>query len=688
MRGDTPIVTTHRLTRKRHLVRGFVALLLTTGLLAAIAPGAGAATAPPNSSMNFVFKAAEGQLPTAEAVVVYLGGTVTKHAELPGVFEGRIPVAVTPGYEGMPALSPEGKNLLSLLNSVPTVYDCVRLPTDYNLSTALSPYSSATDMYSLANTARAMGADKYTSNGFRGQGIDVAVIDTGVSAPAGPLRSKLIDGPDFSFDSPMDGLRSRDAFGHGTHMASIVNAIAPDARIVNVKVGDGAGVQDVTQLIAAIDWVREHKKSYGLNVRVISLSYGAVSLNAWTKDELSRAAQLAWEAGIVVVASGGNDGGASVKSDPGLNAPAYNKNIIAVGGYDVGTNIDTSDDSVTGFNSGASSSNKRDPDFVAPGRSIAGVRVAGSAADEQILDDVCDPQSHRWPLLDSGRYVRGSGSSQAAAAVAGGVALILSRDVVSGRNWFTSDYRTGPDFLKTMLRKSTTTVKNATLSSAAPESMVGMGALSLSKMYGASFPKSAANSHDAVEANGLLDGTRNGDVVVSPFTGQEVRGQFDVLGNAYTGQYYGTYGNMQRWFSMGGCKAWTAWYWHVYSADKPTTADCWIADPGAGFVLSPTNPYPAYKLPYAPGFGTDNPDITPWDGLRWREGTWDGLRWRDAGWDGLRWRDNGWDGLRWRDNKWDGLRWREFGWDAIRWRAAAWDGLRWREVGWADANWD
>src|SRR5437588_666465 len=82
--------------------------------------------------------------------------------------------------------------------------------------------------------------------------------------------------PDLSFASQDPAAAHVDGFGHGTHLASIIagrdavglpvayanpvnwHGVAPDATLVDVKVGASNGAVDVSQVIAGIDWVVQH----------------------------------------------------------------------------------------------------------------------------------------------------------------------------------------------------------------------------------------------------------------------------------------------------------------------------------------------------------------------------------------------------------------------------------------------
>ena len=81
---------------------------------------------------------------------------------------------------------------------------------------------------------------------------------------------------------------------HTRAPASATAGMAPDARIVSVKVGVADGGTDVSQVIAAIDWVVQHRNDDDLNIRVINLSYGTNS----AQDYHGRPARLRGRAGL------------------------------------------------------------------------------------------------------------------------------------------------------------------------------------------------------------------------------------------------------------------------------------------------------------------------------------------------------------------------------------------------------
>ena len=187
--------------------------------------------------------------------------------------------------------------------------------------------------------------------------------------------------------------------------------VAPDARLLSVKVGVADGGADVSQVIAAIDWVVQHRNDNGLNVRVINLSYGTDSVQAYQVDPLAFAVEQAWKAGIFVVTATGNAGYAFKTGT--LTNPAFDPKIFAVGASDsMGTAIQ-GDDTVATFSS--TGSNVRTPDVVAPGAHVVSLRVAGSYID----------QTYGASGYVTNSLFRGSGTSEAAAFVSGAAALAI-----------------------------------------------------------------------------------------------------------------------------------------------------------------------------------------------------------------------------------------------------------------------
>jgi subtilisin family serine protease len=271
---------------------------------------------------------------------------------------------------------------------------------------------------SMSNVARAIGAQEYWNNGWTGAGVDIAIIDSGVSPINGLNGSgKVVYGPDVSFESGVPDRRDLDTFGHGTHMAGIIaghsdtfKGIAPNARIVSLKAADALGRTNVAQVVAAIKWVVQHRYDGNLNIRVLNLSFGADPVRSYLRDDLAYAVERAWDAGIVVVVSGGNAGEAS----GGLSDPAYDPYVIAVGADNTQGTTDIGDDNVTTFSSRGDGN--RNPDVVAPGKSIISLRVPGSYLDTQ------HPEARVGDEL-----FKGSGTSQAAAVVSGAAALIISQ---------------------------------------------------------------------------------------------------------------------------------------------------------------------------------------------------------------------------------------------------------------------
>jgi serine protease AprX len=282
----------------------------------------------------------------------------------------------------------------------------------------------------MATTVRLLGVRALWAKGLTGRGVDVALVDSGVVPVNGlTAEGKIVNGPDLSPEADDEERAYLDTFGHGTHMAGIVagrdNAVvsdaqrrdpqnfvgvAPDARIVSVKVADAEGRTSLARVVRAIDWVVQHRSEDGLNIRVLNLSFGADALSDYRLDPLVHAVDRAWRAGIVVVVAAGNGGEESGR----LDSPAYDPQVIAVGADDPHGTASIGDDEVPNWSS--SGDGRRNPDVVAPGRSIVSLRDRGSYIDQQ----------HPAGRVGS-RFFRGSGTSAATAVVSGAAALLLQQ---------------------------------------------------------------------------------------------------------------------------------------------------------------------------------------------------------------------------------------------------------------------
>jgi hypothetical protein len=400
------------------LRRALVAALLVMMAASMLAVGHRAWSAP-GAAVSVIVRELPGAGLAPEHAVAAAGGTIGRRLNIINGFAAEIPA-----------------HALSLLQRSPGIHSItpnrtVRMLGDSSTSTTtLDPALVEFYLQSIFLTTAFTGAQNMWRAGFTGKGVDVAVVDSGV-VPLPEFQGRLINGPDLSFESRVDSLRHLDTFGHGTHIAGIIAGkepgfttfdnktwkqptaflgMAPDARIVNVKVGARSGATDVSQVIAAIDWVVQHRNTDGLNIRVLNLSFGTDGVQNYRIDPLAYAAEVAWRKGIVVVAAAGNAGYGTAK----LNNPAYDPYVIAVGASDFNGTFEFDNDIVAGFSSKGDSA--RHVDLVAPGRSIRSLRDVGSYVDE----------TYPAGRVDN-RLTRGSGTSQAAAVVSGAAALLIQQ---------------------------------------------------------------------------------------------------------------------------------------------------------------------------------------------------------------------------------------------------------------------
>lgn len=247
-----------------------------------------------------------------------------------------------------------------------------------------------------------------------GQGVRVAVLDTGVDSLHPGLDGRLIPGWDFvdNDNDPSEvGSAENAGFGHGTHVTGIVTLVAPGARIMPVRILDEEGMGNVWVLAEAILYAADPDRNPGTNdgARVINISLGTVDRS----DILRTVVGLATCA--VVIPAAGID-----LTDPGYDDDRDRcRNfrgavVVAASGNDA-------TDSVRQYPAGAG---------VYGMLSVGASDATGSVASFSNFGswvDIAAPGSDITSFIPGGIYGTWSGTSMAAPFVTGTAALLISR---------------------------------------------------------------------------------------------------------------------------------------------------------------------------------------------------------------------------------------------------------------------
>ena len=512
----------------------------------------------------------------------------------------------------MPAQAVERLSRLGFIASV---------TPDATVQAQSANYSAGSDMGSMYSTTLLTGAQEMWKRGYTGKGIGVALIDSGVVPVDGlTVSGKVVNGPDLSFESQASNLRYLDSYGHGTHMAGIIGGragaavpgsyagdqshflgMAPDAKIISIKVADAHGATDVSQVIAAIDWVVQHKNDSGLNIKVLNLSYGTNSTQPAALDPLAFAAEVAWRKGIVVVAAAGNAGFAQLGS---MTTPATDPYLIAVGSSETNGTLAMNDDTVSSFSSSSNWGNMgsyRLVDLVAPGAHIVSLRAPGSYVD----------QTYGSTGYVSSGLFRGSGTSQAAAVVSGAAALVLQQRPTLK-----------PDEVKRLLTYSAMLIN-------APAVAEGNGELNLKT--GIDWPTSMIAGfvqYNLVPGNGAgkLEGSRGTNHLVKD--GVTLSGEKDIFGKPFNSTAMAALeSNGSSW--SGGTWNGSSWSGSSWSGSS------WSGSSWSGSSWSGSS----------------------WSGSSWSSVQWSGSSWSGSSWSGSSWSSNNWLGSDWSSSVWSDTSW-------------------------------
>ena len=229
--------------------------------------------------------------------------------------------------------------------------------------------------------------------GVTGKGTGVAVLDTGVCLHAD------LDGIVAGFCDVVRG-RSEpyDDNSHGTHVCGIIGGngaasdgrfqgMAPECRLICVKVLDKKGNGYASDVLAGLKWVREHREEYG--IRIVNISVGSFSRKVMHEDSvLVRGVDAAWDEGLVMVIAAGNQGPRAMS----ITTPGISRKVTVMGNR----MVDYS-------GRGPTAACILKPDIVAPGSRIVS----------------CSNQPQKYQIK--------SGTSMSTPLVSGAIALLLEK---------------------------------------------------------------------------------------------------------------------------------------------------------------------------------------------------------------------------------------------------------------------
>ncbi|MEY2477891.1 MAG: serine protease AprX [Actinomycetota bacterium] len=563
------------LMRARTAIAIVILAMLSALIPAAVAEGA---------LTRLIVQARPGHVGGAESVVEQVGGVVGTPLPLVDGFVAEVPAGAVATIAHDPAVR--------------------AVSTDDPIHFEELSYDATT---TASNYPKTSGAAAGWSAGRYGEGVGVAIIDTGVSQ-MNDFDGRLVHGPDLSGEGWVV-----DSYGHGTVMAGIIGGsgadsatnpggkyagVAPKSTLVAVKVAGRNGAADVSTMLQAMHWVAAYKDQF--NIRVLNLSWGTRSTQDPSVDPLNYAVQRLWDLGIVVVAAAGNSGPQAGT----ITKPADDPVVLSVGAFDDKQNVNPADDSIPAWSSrGPTAQGLTKPDLVAPGRTLVATRSYGSAVESE------NPKA-----LVSPSYIKGSGTSEAAAVTSGLVAQLLE-----ARPDLT------PDQVKAILKGSTSPMSGPS------QTYQGTGRINLANALAA--PTPTATQVRTATGLGSLEASRAGMNVEADCDGdgtlEVIRGEIDVRCEEWNGG---------KWAGS----AWTGSAW----TGSAWTGSAWTGGKWAG---------------------------SAWTGSAWTGSAWTGGKWAGSAWTGSAWTGSAWTGSAWTGGKWAGSAWAGSAWTGSAWTTAEYE---------------
>lgn len=254
------------------------------------------------------------------------------------------------------------------------------------------------------------GISRLGTSAYTGSGVGVAIIDTGIDLTHPDLAANIM-----ANTSCVTGKKSgSDDNGHGTHVAGTIAAlrntigavgVAPEAKLIAVKVLNAQGSGTWSSIICGIDWVTANAAKYNIKVANMSLGGSGVSDNncgLTNNDAMHQAICASRNAGVTYVVAAGNSAADASTSVPA----AYDDAVITVSA------LADSDGLSGGF--GVATSYGADDTFA-------------SFSNYGSVVDLGAPGVNIFSTWKDGGYNTISGTSMAAPHVSGAAALYLQK---------------------------------------------------------------------------------------------------------------------------------------------------------------------------------------------------------------------------------------------------------------------
>lgn len=227
---------------------------------------------------------------------------------------------------------------------------------------------------------------------YTGRGVTIAFLDSGffahpdlvkpkdrivryvdVTAPRSS-RSALARADESSWHGMMTSVV---ACGNGWRSRRLYRGLASEARLVLVKVGTARRIRH-DDIRLGLEWVIRNRRRYG--IRIVNVSCGGDYEASYLEDGLSRAAEAATRAGLLVVAAAGNLG-----NKPGhpVIPPASAPSVLTVGGLDDKNRLPFSGYDMYHSSFGPTVDGLQKPEVLAPGIWVAAPILPGTPTAEQ-----------------------------------------------------------------------------------------------------------------------------------------------------------------------------------------------------------------------------------------------------------------------------------------------------------------